>query len=417
MNLFKLNIFLVLCLVFGASFSQNKGFYDNNDFKRQRHELNFGIGVSTCQTDVGGSQYSEQELSQKFGGTILRSLYDTDISSSNFVLNAAYSYHFKNRINFRGSLIYSRLSGNDKQSEEFYRNNRNLNFRTDIIELTATTEFYIVKPTTGNKFNLKNIKGQKLASNALASLGLYIVGGVGGFLYVPKAQNNFFYPNVFENTGFIPDNNRTTYHNLRPLHTEGQGRDDVDPGDDFNISGKEFKSGKTYKKFAVCIPFGFGIQKAFNASMGIKIEGGIRYTFTDYIDDVSGLYYDWGNSEGNILNATMSGTNSGGEYDNPEKSGTYLYIGYATTYDANGDAIYPNFPGEFLTIDNNDLYGGTNPWYRNRTYTEAGFKRGNPNNNDYYAFLNVSFYKKFSSHGKVYKSIHSKERRKIKASF
>ena len=417
MNLFKLNIFLVLCLVFGASFSQNKGFYDNNDFKRQRHELNFGIGVSTCQTDVGGSQYSEQELSQKFGGTILRSLYDTDISSSNFVLNAAYSYHFKNRINFRGSLIYSRLSGNDKQSEEFYRNNRNLNFRTDIIELTATTEFYIVKPTTGNKFNLKNIKGQKLASNALASLGLYIVGGVGGFLYVPKAQNNFFYPNVFENTGFIPDNNRTTYHNLRPLHTEGQGRDDVDPGDDFNISGKEFKSGKTYKKFAVCIPFGFGIQKAFNASMGIKIEGGIRYTFTDYIDDVSGLYYDWGNSEGNILNATMSGTNSGGEYDNPEKSGTYLYIGYATTYDANGDAIYPNFPGEFLTIDNNDLYGGTNPWYRNRTYTEAGFRRGNPNNNDYYAFLNVSFYKKFSSHGKVYKSIHSKERRKIKASF
>ena len=30
-------------------------------------------------------------------------------------------------------------------------------------------------------------------------------------------------------------------------------------------------------------------------------------------------------------------------------------------------------------------------------------------------FLNVSFYKKFSSHGKVYKSIHSKERRRIKS--
>ena len=418
MKLFRFNIFLVLCLVLGATYSQSKRFYDNNDYKKKRHELNLGIGVSTCQTDVGGSQYSEQELSQKFGGTIFRSIYDTDLSKSSFALNAAYVYHFKNRINFRGSLIYSRLSGDDKESEEFFRNNRNLNFRTDIIEFTATTEFYIVKPTTGNKFNLKNIKGQKLAPNALASLGLYIVGGIGGFLYVPKAQNNFFYPDVFENKDFIPDNNRTIYHNLRPLHTEGQGRDDVQTGDDFNIAGKEFKPGKTYNNFAICIPFGIGIQKAFNKSMGIKIEGGIRYTFTDYIDDVSGLYYNWGNSEENILNATMSGTNSGGDYENPIVSpGTYRYVSYAQTYDSNGEPIYPNIPDTYLTIDNNVEYGGTNPWYRNRTYTEAGFKRGNPENNDYYAFLNVSFYKKFSSHGKVYKSIHSKERRRIKASF
>ena len=419
MILFRFNIFLMFCLIFGTSFSQSKRFYDNNDYKKKRHELNFGLGVSTCQTDVGGSQYSEQELSQKFGGTIFRSIYDTDISSSNFVLNAAYAYHFKNRINFRGTLIYSRLSGNDKESEEFYRNNRNLNFRTDIIEFTATTELYIKKPTTGNKFNLKNIKGQKLAPNSLASLGIYIVGGIGGFLYVPKAQNNFYYPDVFENKDFIPDDNRTVYHNLRPLHTEGQGRDDVHTWDDFNIACEKFNPGKTYSKFAVCIPFGIGIQKAFNESIGIKIEGGIRYTFTDYIDDVSGLYYNWGNLEENILNATMSGTNSGGDYENPTVSpGTFRYVGYAQTYDSNGNPIYPNIPDTYLTIDyNNDEYGGTNPWYRDRTYTEAGFKRGNPNNNDYYAFLNVSFYKKFSSHGKVYKSIHSKERRRIKASF
>ena len=65
MKLFRFNIFLVLCLVFGSTYSQSKRFYDNNDYKKKRHELNFGIGVSTCQTDVGGSQYSEQELSQK----------------------------------------------------------------------------------------------------------------------------------------------------------------------------------------------------------------------------------------------------------------------------------------------------------------------------------------------------------------
>ena len=421
MNLFRLNIFLVLCLVFGATFSQSRRFYDNNDYKKQRHELNFGLGVSSCQTDVGGSQFSEQELSEKFGGTILRPIYDTDLSSSNFVINAAYVYHYKNRINFKGNLIFSRLSGDDKESPEFYRNNRSLNFRTDVLEISSVVEFYLKRPTTGNKFNLKNVKGQKLASNVLASWGVYLSVGVGGFLFNPMAKNNFNYPNVHENDGFSPDVNKTSYHKLRPLHTEGQGYVNRAEGDDFNVQSNDFKPGKTYKPVAVCIPLGIGIQKAFNQNMGIKAELGIRYTLTDYIDDVSGLYYDKTllaqyNENGNLA-ATMSGTSSGDAPSSFGIPGTYRYVGYATTLDASGNPVYPNVPADFLTIDNNVLYGGTNPWYMDKTYTEPGFRRGNPENNDYYAFLNVSFYKKFSSHGKVYKSIHSKERRRIKASF
>ena len=417
----RIYICFILCLVFESSYSQSRRFYDNNDYKKQRHELNFGLGVSSCQTDVGGSQYNDQELSEKFGGTIFRSLYDTDLSSSNFALNAAYVYHYKNRINFRGSLIFSRLSGDDKESPEFYRNNRSLNFRTDILEISSVVEFYLKKPTTGNKFNLKNVKGKKLASKVLASWGIYLSGGVGGFFYNPMAKNNFNYPNVYENVGFTADGDKTSYHKLRPLHTEGQGYVNRSEGDDFNVQSDNFKPGKTYKPVAVCIPLGIGIQKAFNQNMGIKAELGIRYTFTDYIDDVSGLYYDKNllaeyNENGNLA-ATMSGTGSGDAPSAYGEQGTYRYVGYATTYDANGNPIYPNFSSDFLTIDNNVLYSGTNPWYMDKTYTEVGFKRGNPNNNDYYAFLNVSFYKKFSSHGKVYKSIHSKEKRKIKASF
>ena len=415
MKLFEFNIFLVLCLVLGSTYSQSKRFYDNNDYKKKRHELNFGIGVSTCQTDVGGSQYSEQELSQKFGGTIFRSIYDTDLSKSSFALNAAYVYHFKSRINFRGNLIFSRLSGDDKESPEFYRNNRSLNFRTDILEISSVVEFYLKKPTTGNKFNLKNVKGQKLASNVLATWGVYLSGGFGGFLYNPMAKNNFNYPDVLENNGFSPDGNKTKYHKLRPLHTEGQGYNGQSLGDDFNVPGKVFKAGKTYKPVAICIPLGIGVQKAFNSDMGIKAELGIRYTFTDYIDDVSGLYYDKSllaqyNDNGNLA-ATMSGTGSGDAPSSYGIPGTFRYRGYAMNLDASGNPIYP----DGATPDNS--MDGTNPYYIDRTFTEAGFRRGNPDNNDYYAFLNVSFYKKFSSHGKVYKSIHSKERRRIKASF
>ena len=353
----KIYICFLLCLFFESSFSQSRRFYDNNDYKKQRHEINFGLGVSSCQTDVGGSQYNDQELSEKFGGTIFRSLYDTDLSSSNFALNAAYVYHYKNRINFRGNLIFSRLSGDDKESPEFYRNNRSLNFRTDILEISSVIEFYLKKPTTGNKFNLKNIKGKKLASKVLASWGVYLSGGVGGFLYNPMAKNNFHYPDVFDNIGFVSDPDKSTYHKLRPLHTEGQGYEEGHSiGDDFNVPGKVFKAGKTYKPVAICIPLVIGVQKAFNQNMGIKAELGIRYTFTDYIDDVSGLYYDKNllNQYNGNLAATMSGTGSGDAPSTFGEQGTYRYVGYATSYDANGNPIYPDVPGGFLTIDNNN---------------------------------------------------------------
>ena len=134
--------------------------------------------------------------------------------------------------------------------------------------------------------------------------------------------------------------------------------------------------------------------------MGIKAEFGIRYTFTDYIDDVSGLYYDKNlliQYNGNLA-ATMSGTESGSLFN---------YVGYADNTPSdpwpNGAQPYPDQGPRAYRID--------------RTFTEAGFKRGNANNNDYYAFLNISFYKKFSSHGKVYKSISKERRRRIKASF
>ena len=366
----KFVLLLIISVCVSTVFSQSKSYIDDDEYLKTRHEVDFGIGVSSCQTDVGGSKYNDLELEEKFGGKIFRTLYDTDISSSNFVLNAGYVYHFKKRISFRGNLIFSRINGNDNKSPEFYRNNRNLNFRTDILEFSAVTEFYLKKANTGNKYNLKNVGGHKISSNALSSLGFYLVGGVGGVLYVPKAKNNFDYPNIPENDFTVDVGNK--YHKLRPLHTEGQGYEGLELGNDFNVAGKKFEDGRTYSKIAVCIPFGFGIQKAFNAFMGVKIESGIRYTFTDHLDDVSGIYYDKKlliENNGNLA-ATMSGTNSGELMSNGETS-----------------------------------------------YTETGFKRGNPENNDYYGFLNVSFYKTFSSHTKLYRSIHSKEKRRIKVSF
>ena len=51
------------------------------------------------------------------------------------------------------------------------------------------------------------------------------------------------------------------------------------------------------------------------------------------------------------------------------------------------------------------------------TYAEAGYKRGNPNNNDYYGFLNISLYKTFVGNSNWFKSMNSKQKRKIRHSF
>ena len=98
-------------------------------------------------------------------------------------------------------------------------------------------------------------------------------------------------------------------YKLRPLQTEG----------------------KSYENIAICVPAGFGIKKAFNSQGGIKLEAGYRFTNTDYLDDVSDVYYDWENNGGTDAQITMSGTRSGHEWN---------YIGYAV--DQNGNPTqYP----------------------------------------------------------------------------
>ena len=201
-------------------------------------------------------------------------------------------------------------------------------------------------------------------------------------------------PSIYANTDFTP----TDYSRkikLRKLHTEGQGLEDDPAG---------FETGKTYRPFSICFPIGFGIEKALNNDMGLKLEAGFRYTMTDYIDDVSHSYYDRDAIEAEYGNmaASMSGTWSGS---------TWQYYGMATEIDANGDWIYP----ENTTPE--PQIGGGNVYSYPTTYTIPGYQRGNPDNNDSYFFVIMSLYKKLNSQSKAYRTINMHQKRKIKASF
>ena len=350
----RICILTISCFILTETFGQ--GFYNRYSYRTKRHEITFGAGASSCLTDLGGGD----EAARGF-------LWDIDLAKTNFTGNFSYVYNISSRFSIRSSLSFAQISGDDALTSEFYRNNRRLNFVTSLIEGAGIIEWEWIKARTGSRYNLRSPAGRYLGLKGGAGFGFYVFGGIGGVYFDPSGYDRF-----------IDKNGRSigsgVKYKLRPLQTEG----------------------KSYNKIAICVPAGFGIKKAFNSQGGIKLEAGYRFTNTDYLDDVSDVYYDWENNGGTDAQITMSGTRTGQ---------LWTYEGYAL--DGNYPVGYTPRP---------DL-GGTNPYEVDYTFTEPGFQRGNPNNDDSYMFLTLSVYKKFTNRTKSYRTISVNRKRKVKASF
>jgi hypothetical protein len=128
---------------------------------------------------------------------------------------------------------------------------------------------------------------------------------------------------------------------LQPLGTEGQGASE---------SGKS-----KYSRIQLAIPIGFGFKYNFDRSWGIQLQYGIRKTFTDYIDDVSTVYYDREDlvaSNGTL--AAIMADKSTGEFDYITEVGeqrgdssnkdTYMFAVLSIVYKFRGGrSSYPLF--------------------------------------------------------------------------
>ena len=359
-----LNFIMLTCI---SILSQ--GYYNRYGYRTKRHEINFGAGASSCLTDLGG----RDAIGSGF-------LWDIDVAKTSYIGSFSYVYNALSKFALRINLAYMNISGDDKYAGNFFRNNRRLNFETTIIETAAIFELTLISAKTGDRYNLKGPARKYLKAKNPVGIGLYVFGGIGGFYFEPYGYDRFI-NKLGEVTG------SGIKYKLRPLHTEGQGMEDGPAG---------FSKGKTYSPFAICIPVGFGFKKAFSGSSGLKIEAGFRFTNTDYLDDVSTMYYDknrliqrYGESSG-----IMSGTSTGQTFD---------YITYS--YDG-------NYPTGAIPLP-----GLNNEYKIERKHTDPGYKRGNPQNNDGYMYITMSAYKKFTNHPKSYRPIHRVKKRKVKASF
>lgn len=184
----------------------------------------------------------------EFGIQVGASNYLGDLAPS-FALDATHEhvglFYKKNRgsgfVAWKHGLSYGRISGSDAN---FKANNlRNLDFRTMLLEFSTQFEFNFQKFFIG-------LRAEKFTPYAFIGLGA---------------------------TYFNPQGSLDgKWHNLRPLATEGQG-----------LGGP-----KPYANLVLVMPMGGGLKWVIGRRAIISAHCGFRYAFTDYIDDVSGVYFD-----------------------------------------------------------------------------------------------------------------------------
>ncbi|MBS1652809.1 MAG: hypothetical protein JSU07_12440 [Bacteroidetes bacterium] len=238
---FKNTIFYILFIISTLGYSQN--FVRPGEWKKYRQEVFISTGASGFLGDLGGRDRIGTHYSP----------IDLNLTQTRTAFGVGYLYKVKRWFNVSGKFNWLILRGNDAQTSEPYRQNRNLNFKTNIFELSGRLEFGFLSNKVGNRYGIKRTFNRRMKNNNWSLFGFVGVG--------------FFYFNPYSLSGTA----------LKPLHTEGEGL----PGGPSN-----------YSNYQVCIPIGLYYKYIINKQWTIGVEFSWRKTFTDYIDDVSGTYYD-----------------------------------------------------------------------------------------------------------------------------
>ncbi|GIR60086.1 MAG: hypothetical protein CM15mP65_26670 [Crocinitomicaceae bacterium] len=74
--------------------------------------------------------YLQQNFEQDGFKNTFRSVYDIDLAKTSFTGNFSYIYNLASKLTLRLNAAISQISGDDAETQEFYRNNRRLNFNT-----------------------------------------------------------------------------------------------------------------------------------------------------------------------------------------------------------------------------------------------------------------------------------------------
>jgi len=156
-----------------------------------------------------------------------------------------FRHNMSDRWALRVQALYGTLQAYDSDSDDSLQVVRNLHFRSRTFEASAVMEVNFFKYRSREKGSRRWTP--------------FLFAGLAYFRANPQAQLN------------------DTWYSLQSLGTEGQGTSarDTEP----------------YKIDQLAIPFGAGLKFNFGR-IDMQLEWGMRRTYTDFIDDVSGTYVD-----------------------------------------------------------------------------------------------------------------------------
>ena len=204
------------------------------------------ILIISSSTNIS-AQYEPNKEFGILGGT---GYYIGDMNSNHFNnLHVAggitYRVNFDRRFSFKSSALYTNIYADDANSSDPIKLNRDLSFKSDILELSGQIEFNFLPYETGN---------------SLYSWSPFVFIGAAIYNHNPKAEAS-----------------DGKWYDLQELGTEGQGT-------------TSFPNRKKYALTQLSMPFGGGVKIGVSENFNIILEYGLRKTSTDYLDDVSMTY-------------------------------------------------------------------------------------------------------------------------------
>ncbi len=229
-----------------------------------------------------------------FGGG---SYYIGDLNSKKHVaysqpaVGLVYRYNLSTRHSIRATAFYGKIKAADADAENQAQQMRNLSFESPVLEIAVGYELDLFH------YRITDMK--------------YPIS-----------------PYFFYQVAYTRINPQTNYQgnmvDLQPLGTEGQG------------TSQSSKSNYSLNQFT--LPLGIGVKMNLRKGLAISLEYGIRKTFTDYLDDVSGNYVnrDVLRTENGPLAAELSNRSIDGSTGlnrgNPVNKDWYAFYGVMLTF-------------------------------------------------------------------------------------
>lgn len=199
----------------------------------QQYNLGFGLraGATNFLGDIGSG-----DMARGF-------VFNMELADTRWAVGPYVRYRFHPLFAVQGGMTYGRIQGTDSNSDNRARRGRNLNFTNDIFDVSVKFEYYP---------QILSVSDVGFRGRYRTDYQTYFFVGAGGLIHSPKGQLNGTGEKV----------------KLRPLMTEGE----------------------KYSPVAFMLPFGGGFFFTHKRQHRIGFEYTWSWTFTDYLDDISGTY-------------------------------------------------------------------------------------------------------------------------------